>query len=178
MKKLLLLALFCGSAAAADLMICNGDYALCAASGSVPSGKTIRVEGKVFPEGVAICPVLTGRSVGNPKLMNSSCDAPPGKVWSLFSLETEYPQAPDWTVQKAVPRTFVTDATSTGGMSNQWSFLCDKQTKKTNGVTLANCHGPINESPWTNGHVAPGTASFSAAPVGAPNPVGANVPTK
>ena len=48
MKKLLLIALFCGNAAAADIMLCNGEYALCAASGSTPTGKMITVKGKKF----------------------------------------------------------------------------------------------------------------------------------
>ena len=79
---------------APDLMMCNGEYALCAASGSTPTGKMITVKGKVFQEGMAVCPVLTGRSVANGALMNNSCDAPTGKVWSLFSTVSEAPQAP------------------------------------------------------------------------------------
>jgi len=178
MKKLLLLLLLPFSVSAADLMICNGEYALCAASGSTPTGKTITVKGKVFQEGMAVCPVLTGRSVANGALMNNSCDAPPGKVWSLFSTVTEAPQAPTWAVVPMTPRSFVTSTEAGGGMSNQWSFLCDKQAKKVNNVQLANCYGPINESPWDNGHVAPGTAAFTAAPVGAANPVGGDIPSK
>ena len=176
MKKLLLLALLPVSVSAADLMICNGEFALCAASASVPTGKTIRVEGKEFQEGMAVCPVLHGRSIANSDLMKGSCKAPPGKVWSLFSTITEYPQAPSWAVVTMTPRTFVTTTEAGGGMSNQWSFLCDKQAKKVNGVQLANCYGPINESPWNNGHVPVGSTAFTAAPVGAANPVGGNVP--
>ena len=178
MKKLLILALLPFSVSAANLMICNGEFALCAASASNPTGKTIRVDGKEFQEGMAVCPVLTGKAVANADLMKGSCKAPPGKVWSLFSTVTAYPQAPSWTVVTMTPRTFTTTTEAGGGMSNQWSFLCAKQVKKTNGVTLANCYGPINESPWNNGHVPPGTMSFTAAPVGAANPVGGNVPGK
>ena len=176
MKKLLLLALLPVSVSAADLMICNGEFALCAASASVPTGKTIRVEGKEFQEGMAVCPVLTGKAVANGKLMQGSCKAPAGKVWSLFSTVTEYPQAPSWAVVPMTPRSFVTSTEPGGGMSNQWSYLCAKQ-EKINGVQLANCYGPINESPWTNDRVPFGTSSFSAAPVGTPNPVGANIPS-
>jgi len=176
MKKLLLIALFCGNAAAAELMICNGEYALCAASGSTPTGKMITVKGKKFAEGMAVCPILKGRSIANGELMNKSCAAPAGKVWSLFSTETEYPQAPTWATTKAVVREFT--VTKEAGMSNQWSFLCDRQTKPVNGVNLANCYGPINESPWNNGRVEFGTTAFTAAPVGAPNPVGGNFPNK
>ena len=172
MKKLLLLALLPFSVAAADLMICNGEYALCAASGSTPTGKKIIVKGQSFAEGMAICPVLTGRSIANPALMNNSCDAPPGKVWSLFSTVSEAPQAPSWAVAPLVKRSFILG--KDWGMSNQWSFLCDKQIKKVNGVQLASCYGPLNESPFTNGHIKPGTTIITDAPSGVLNPVGGN----
>jgi hypothetical protein len=172
MKKLLLIALFCGNASAAEIMLCNGEYALCAASGSIPTGKMITVKGKKFQEGMAVCPVLKGQSVANGALMNNSCDAPPGKVWSLFSNVSEAPQAPTWAVAPLVHRTFV--LSKTDGMSNQWSFLCDKQAKPVNGVTLASCYGPINESPLTNGHVKIGSTIITDAPAGVLNPVGGN----
>ena len=173
MKRLLLLVLFCTNAVAADLMICgdkNYEYALCAASGSTPTGKSITIKGKVFQEGMAVCPVLKGKSIANGALMNNSCDSPPGKVWSLFSLVTEAPQAPTWAVAPLVHRTFTLSKTE--GMSNQWAMLCDKQVKPMNGVTLASCYGPINESPLTNGHIKPGTKIVTDAPVGTLNPVG------
>ena len=172
MKKLLFLALLPFSVAAADLMICNGEYALCAASGSTPTGKKIMVKGQSFAEGMAICPVLTGRSIANPALMNNSCDAPPGKVWSLFSTVSEAPQAPSWAVAPLVKRSFILG--KDWGMSNQWSFLCDKQAKLVNGVQLASCYGPLNESPFTNGHIKPGTTIITDAPSGVLNPVGGN----
>ncbi|MCG3775824.1 MAG: hypothetical protein JW395_2670 [Nitrospira sp.] len=59
-------------------------------------------------------------------------------------------------------------------MSNQWSFLCDKQAKLVNGVQLASCYGPINESPLTNGHIKPGAKIITDAPSGVLNPVGGN----
>lgn len=172
MKKLLLIALLCGNAAAAEIMLCNGEYALCAASGSTPTGKMITVKGKKFQEGMAVCPVLKGQSVANGALMKNSCDAPPGKVWSLFSNVSEAPQAPTWAVAPLVHRTFTLAKDS--GMSNQWSFLCDKQAKLVNGVQLASCYGPINESPLTDGHVKMGSTIITDAPVGVSNPVGGN----
>ena len=90
MKKLLLLAFVSTNAIAVDLMICNGEFALCAASASVPTGKSIRVAGTEFQEGMAVCPVLTGKAIANSSLMKGSCKAPAGKVWSLFSTVTEY----------------------------------------------------------------------------------------
>jgi len=172
MKRLFVLILFCANASAADLMICNGEYALCAASGSTPTGKKIMVKGQAFQEGMAVCPVLTGRSIANSALMNNSCDAPPGKVWSLFSTVSEAPQAPSWAVAPLVKRSFILG--KDWGMSNQWSFLCDKQVKKVNGVQLASCYGPLNESPFTNGHIKPGTTIITDAPSGVLNPVGGN----
>jgi hypothetical protein len=172
MFKLLLILLFPTAVFGADIMICNGEYALCAASGSTPTGKLINVKGKMFPEGMAVCPVLKGRSVANGALMKNSCDAPPGKVWSLFSTVSEAPQAPSWAVAPLVGRTFVLEKGN--GMSNQWSFLCDKQAKPVNGVQLASCYGPINESPLTNGRVKPGATIVTDAPVGTLNPVGGN----
>ena len=172
MKKLLLIALLCGNASAAEIILCNGEYALCAASGSTPTGKMIAVKGKKFQEGMAVCPVLKGQSVANGALMKNSCDAPPGKVWSLFSNVSEAPQAPTWAVAPLVHRTFTLAKDS--GMSNQWSFLCDKQAKLVNGVQLASCYGPINESPLTDGHVKMGSTIITDAPAGVLNPVGGN----
>ena len=172
MKKLLLLLLLPVSVSAADMMICNGEYALCAASGSTPTGKMITVKGKVFAEGMAVCPILKGRSVANGELMNYSCQAPVGKVWSLFSTVSEAPQAPSWAVAPLVKRSFILSKDS--GMSNQWSMLCDKQLKPVNGAILASCYGPINESPFDNGHIKPGAKIITDAPVGVLNPVGGN----
>jgi hypothetical protein len=166
------------TAHAQTIAVCKGEYALCAASPTTLTGKTISVQGKTFKEGVAVCPVLTGAAVANMDLMGGSCDAPKGKVWSLFGVppQTAYPQAPDWTVQPAVFRSFKVGDTPTTGMSNQWSFLCTKQTKQVNGVTLASCYGPVMESPWTGNHVVSGETAFTQAPVGASYPVGGNVP--
>jgi hypothetical protein len=177
MKKLFLLLAFVGIAHAdPKLIVCHNPYALCAASSTVPTGKTIVINGITFQEGVSVCPVLTGDSIGNRSMMGS-CSPPKGKhtVWSLFSTAPEYPQAPTWAVQPAVVRTFVTTA-GTGGMANQWSYPCVVRPKKVNGATLADCLGPINESPW-NGAVVPiGTTVVTAAPIGAAYPVGGGVP--
>ena len=176
MKYLLIFAMFIGSAQAMNLAICEGEFALCAASPATPTGKKIVVNGKTFQEGMAVCPVLKGKSIADLSLMNGSCKAPKGKVWSLFSTVTSYPQAPDWSVKPMVVTKFVT--TKESGMSNMWSFSCEIQAKKVNGVRLASCYGPINESPWNGDHVPVGTISFSAAPPGALNPVGGNFPEK
>ena len=171
--------------AGAPLGICKGEYALCAASPSTPTGKMMTVNGKKFREGMAVCPVLNGSAIANLKLMNrtvkadGSCDTPdhtPKTVWSLFGVppETSYPQAPTWAVAPAQFRSFTIGTTPETGMSNQWSFPCQVQAQPVNGAKLASCYGPIMESPWTSRHVKPGQLGFTQAAPGAIYPVGGN----
>lgn len=177
MIKFLIAFAFIGSAYAEPvLMLCDGKYALCAASPTTPTGKTIVINGTKFQEGVSVCPVLTGKSIGDKNLIGS-CKAPNGKntVWSLFSTEMNYPQAPDWAVVKAQPRTFETTK-GKGGMANQWSYPCIIRPNKVNGATLADCLGPINESPFGGAVVSVGTLVLTSAPVGSAYPVGGNLP--
>ena len=180
MNKLLLIALLLPVSALADnsikLGLCHGQYALCAASSTEPTGETIYVNGVAFAEGVSVCPVLHGVSIANLSLMGGSCEAPKGKVWSLFAPLKSYPQAPTWAVTPAVIRTFVTTAGVGGGMSNMWSFPCTVRPKRVNGVTLSDCKGAMNESPWTGTLIPAGSTVGTAAPVGAANPVGGNFP--
>lgn len=176
----LLMTLFAGTVLAHTLGICQGEYALCAASPTTPTGKTMLIDGKVFREGMAICPVLDGISIANLDLMKGSCNSEPGKIWSLFGIppETEYPQAPTWDTVTATFRSFTIGDTQSTGMSNMWSYPCLIQEVKVNGVTLASCYGPIMESPWTNNHVKQGELGFTQAPEGAIYPVGGNIPQK
>lgn len=180
MKKLLItFALILSMSSFAEpVHICKGQFAFCGASGTTPTGKTITVLGQTFKEGMSVCPVMTGDAVANFTLMQNSCEAPKGKVWSLFASFTTVPQAPTWASLPTVTRTFVTTDKPNGGMSNMWSFLCDIQPKKVNGVTLANCYGPLNESPWTNDPVPVGATFVTQAIEGSPNPVGGRVPAK
>jgi hypothetical protein len=176
MRYVMALMMLTGPAYGIDLGVCHGEFALCAASSTTPTGKTMQVNGKTFQEGMAVCPILKGMSIADLSLMNGSCKTAQGKVWSLFSTVTSYPQAPTWAVTPMTVTKFVT--TKESGMSNMWSFPCEIQAKKINGVRLASCYGPINESPWNSDHVPVGTESFSAAPAGALNPVGGNFPIK
>ena len=180
MKKLLtILALLSAITVFAEpLHLCKGQYAFCGASGTTPTGKDIVVLGQTFKEGMSVCPVMNGTSIANFTLMQNSCDAPKGKVWSLFAPLTSVPQAPSWADAPTVTRTFVTTNEPGGGMSNMWSMLCDIQPKKVNGVRLANCYGPMNESPWTNNPVPVGATFVTQAIAGSPNPVGGRVPAQ
>ena len=178
MKKFLLLLAFCGVAhAEPNLIVCHARYALCAASPSTPTGRYMLINNITFQEAVSVCPVLTGKSVGDRNLIGS-CKPPAGKdtVWSLFSAVTEYPQAPSWAVTTATIRTFVSTDAVGGGMANQWSYPCKVRPQKVNGATLADCLGPMNESPWNGAVVPVGSTIGTAAPIGAFNPVGGNFP--
>ena len=179
LKRLMIAAITLFSASplhAASVGICHVPYALCAASGTEPTGNMIEVNGTKFREGVSVCPVLTGDSVADLDLMNGSCDSQPGWVWSLFAPVKSFPQAPSWTTVTAKPRTFFTTTEPTGGMSNMWSYPCQLTRMTTNGVTLANCYGPMNESPNGGTDIPPGTKVITQAPLGVSNPVGGNVP--
>ena len=178
-KALLVLALLVVTPADASpsLAICHNPYALCASSATVAvPGKTVTVNGNVFPMGVSVCPVLRGESIADLSLMGGSCNAPKGKVWSLFSNVKTYPVAPTWAPTAVVIRTFTSTAKPGGGFSNMWSMICTVRPEKVNGATLADCVGPMNESPWTSTTVPPGAKIGTAAPVGFPNPVGGNFP--
>ena len=155
--------------------VCVGEYALCAASGTVETGKVIYVNNVAFEEGVSVCPVLTGESLADMTLTDGTCDAPEGQVWSLFSPQSEFPQAPDWKVKPAVIRTFVTTGKKGGGMSNMWSFPCVVRKHEINGVKLADCYGPMNESPKNAQPIAAGITIVTQAPEGTLNPVGGDL---
>ena len=175
------LALVSSQAQAMKVQVCQGEFALCAASSASLTGGTVKVvtskgETLVYPEAMAVCPVLHGPSIANLDLMNGSCDDKPGMVWSLFQPRKEFPQAPDWNrTDPAVFREFTTTA-GTGGMSNMWSYNCVKQPRKKGQPELANCYGPINENPANGEPVPVGTLVMTQAAVGATYPVGGNVP--
>jgi len=178
MRPLILAAILAPFAAhATTIQVCDGEFALCAASPTtaIPN-QTITVNGATFPLGTSVCPVLRGPALADMDLMNNSCANPgPGKVWSLFQPRKQFPQAPSWATQPAAFRKFTTTATPTGGMSNMFSFPCTIRPNPINGTKLADCYGPMNESP-TGVAVPPGTEVMTQSPAGAANPVGGPTP--
>lgn len=179
MKKILIAAAMTltAPAQALTIQVCKGEFALCAASPTTPvPGQTITVNGKVFPLGTSVCPVLKGPALADMDLMNQSCANPaPGKVWSLFQARDSFPQAPTWANTPAAFRKFTTTTAAGGGMSNMFSFPCTVRSKKINGTKLADCYGPMNESP-TGVAVTPGTQVMTQSPAGAVDPVGGPTP--
>ena len=162
---------------ALTIQVCTGEFALCAASPTTAiPGQTITVNGKVFPLGVAVCPVLRGPALADMDLMDNSC-APPGpsEVWSLFQPRDSFPQAPSWANTPAAFRKFTTTTAAGGGMSNMFSFPCKLRAKHVNKTKLADCYGPMNESPTGVG-VPAGTEVMTQSPAGAADPVGGPTP--
>ena len=163
------------------LNIYKGKFAFCGASGAVPTGKMITVQGKQFQEGRSVCPVMNGPSVANLKLVpNPSVtpDGTEGTVWSFFWYYDEVPQAPTWETSTTVNRSFVIGDTPTTQMSNMFCMPC-KVIKSVNGVELAECFGPLNEAaiPLRRAvSVKPGETSVTQAAEGTEYSVGTIIP--
>jgi hypothetical protein len=98
MKKLLIsLALFMfGNVYAGEITVCDGQYALCAASTCKPTNKTITGNNDIaYPEVKCRCPILKGRAIADTAAgnMKGTCAATDDKhVWSLFAPKLIYPQ--------------------------------------------------------------------------------------
>jgi hypothetical protein len=172
------------------LQIHQGPYAFCGASGAIPTGRTITVEGREFKEGCAICPVLNGPSVNNLAITGHSPQSPDGTdstVWSLFwyfdpdtdTVPQFNPETKTWEWMTPVNRAFIvnTDSPNTS-MSNMFCMPCEIW-KVVNGITLAKCYGPLNEAAVPLRIAVPvesGMKSITQAKEGVPYPVGTPVP--
>ncbi len=111
----------------------EGSFAFCGASGAVPTGKKIIVQGKEYDEGCAICPVLTGPSISNLAMegvsgtfgkfnVGENFQTPDGTdktIWSLFwyydstKLIPQFnPATKEWELLPPVNRAFVVNLDS------------------------------------------------------------------
>ena len=164
------------------LVVVQGKFAFCGASGAKPTGDTITVEGKQFLEGVAACPVMDGFSIANNILVPNPTITPDSTdktVWSYFWYYDSVPQAPTWEKLPTVNRTFTITKAPDSSMSNMWCMPCKILPKKVNGVTIANCYGPLNELAFPMRRAiraVPGETSVTQAPVGATYSVGTIIP--
>lgn len=183
------------------LEIHEGAYAFCGASGAVPTGKKIIVQGVEFDEGCAICPVLVGPSISNLAMWGTSetwgdfyvkrnpqtPDGTDKTVWSFYwyfdttsTVPQFNPQSDGWEWMTPNNRAFVvnTDSAHTS-MSNMFAMPGRIIDTLENGIILAECFGPLNEAavplrkPLA---VKTGMTSITAAKEGAPYPVGTPVP--
>lgn len=209
MKKILL-AIF----AAGALISCNqpernngilriheGAFAFCGASGAVPTGNKITIQGVEYDEGCAICPVLTGPSISNLAMygeggtwgafnVSDNFQTPDGTektVWSLFwyfdsttTVPQFNPETDSWEWMKPVNRAFVinTDSAHTSE-SNMFAMPAVIFDTTETGIILAKCYGPLNEAAVPLRKAIPvksGMTSVTAAKKGAPYPVGTPVP--
>jgi hypothetical protein len=133
------------------IALCDGDYALCAASTCTRTGKTITTnDGQVWPEVVCTCPILKGKAIadltgGN---MKGSCAAPSGQVWSLFAPKVFYPQEASNFVTTPKSATKASVQACSGkfapGSTNCWSMICNIG-KTINGSPTAECKCPIQQ---------------------------------
>ena len=179
-------------AAGHDFTICQGRFALCAASTCKATGKTIKVNvigggTATFPQYDCTCPILTGPSIadlagGN---MQGSCTPPPGQIWSLYQPRRYIPQAiTGWSRARskssAPPLVCKADLNLGNQLVNCFSFACN-HAGKIRGVPVATCHCPLGES-LDGTPVPPATAFGTQAGQGntaicADHPVGGPLPS-
>lgn len=152
-----------GARAEPQLTMCKGDFALCAAATCTPTGRTMVINGKSYPETVCNCPVLQGEALAdlNGGNMQGSCARPsPDGVWSLFSYRAFVPQELNgWSSSPRKAKTRVQECSSELKLAaksvNCFSMSCNNITK-INGQKVAVCTCPAGES-VSGGRIAPAT---------------------
>jgi hypothetical protein len=176
------------NAFAGDLTVCNGKFALCAASTCTETGRTITTNnGVTYPEVACKCPVLEGPSIADLSagVMKGSCavDDPTTQVWSLFAPRLvegfHYPQEANNFVRTPPSKTKAKIQSCPGaiaeGSTNCWGMMCKYDKDPVNGTVTATCSCPI-------GQIAKGTKFLTEAgqgdkaacakhPVAAPDPL-------
>ena len=179
----------------------QGYFAFCGASGAIPTGKKITVQGVEYDEACAICPVLSGPSISNLAMKGFSAtygkfsvsdnfqtpDGTDKTVWSLFwyyDSTTTVPQfdpaSKEWKLLPPVNRAFVINldnpSTSESNMFAMPGVIFDTT---STGIVLAKVYGPLNEAAIPLRKAIPvksGMTSVTAAKEGFPYPVGTPVP--
>ena len=140
-----------------DFTICEGDFALCAASTCQPTGGSITVnviggETASFPEYKCTCPILDGPAIAdlNDGNMHGSCTPPHGQIWSTYQPRLRIPQAiTNWSrlpsKSFAPPQVCGADLSQGDQLVNCFSFTCDPA-GEIRGVPVATCHCPLGKS--------------------------------
>ena len=184
------------------LQIHEGSFAFCGASGAIPTGRKIIVQGVEYDEGCAICPVLNGPSISNLAMQGISGtygefnvelnpqtpDGTDKTVWSFFwffdsttTVPQFNPETKNWELMPPVNRAFIvnTDSAHTS-MSNMFAMPGIIFDTTENGIVLAKVYGPINEAAIPLRKAVPvksGMKSVTAAKIKVPYPVGTPIPS-
>jgi hypothetical protein len=183
------------------LQIHKGKFAFCGASGAIPTGRKIKVQGRVFEEGCAICPVLEGPSIANLAMYGEggtwgdfnvrenpqTPDGTDNTVWSFFwffdkndTVPQFNPKTKEWEWMNPINRKFIVDKSADStSMSNMFAMPGVIFDTTSTGIVLAKCYGPLNESavPLRKAiHVRDSMVSVTAAKEGFPYPVGTPIP--
>ena len=179
----------------------EGSFAFCGASGAIPTGKKIIVQGVEYDEGCAICPVLNGPSISNLAMegisgtygkfnVSENFQTPDGTdktIWSLFwyydstkVIPQFNPSSDEWELLPPVTRSFIVnlDSASTSE-SNMFAMPGVIFDTTSTGIVLAKVYGPLNEAAVPLRKAIPvksGMTSITAAKEGFPYPVGTPVP--
>ena len=184
-----------------NVKIHEGSFAFCGASGALPTGKKIIVQGVTYDEGCAICPVLDGPSISNLAMngisgtygkfnVSENFQTPDGTnktVWSFFwyydstkTIPQFNPENNQWEMLPPVNRSFVVNldspSTSESNMFAMPGIIFDTT---STGIILAKVYGPLNEAAVPLRKAIPvksGMTSITAAKEGFPYPVGTPVP--
>jgi len=179
----------------------EGSFAFCGASGAIPTGNKIIVQGVEYDEGCAICPVLDGKSLSNLAMEGLSGtygkfnvsdnfqtpDGTPNTVWSLFwyfdssdTIPQFNPETKEWEMLPPANRAFVIDLNSPNtSESNMFAMPGVVFDTTSTGIILAKVYGPLNEAAVPLRIALPvenGMTSVTAAKEGFPYPVGTPVP--
>ena len=183
------------------LQIHKGKFAFCGASGAIPTGRKIKVQGRVFEEGCAICPVLEGPSIANLAMYGEggtwgdfnvrenpqTPDGTDNTVWSFFwffdkndTVPQFNPKTKEWEWMNPINRKFIVDKSADStSMSNMFAMPGVIFDTTSTGIVLAKCYGPLNEAavPLRKAiHVRDSMISVTAAKEGSPYPVGTPIP--
>jgi hypothetical protein len=138
-----------------DFQICNGYFALCAASTCTPTGNQITFRTAAggtatAQEADCTCPVILGSSIANLAggNMQGSCAPPgPGQLWSSYQVRPDIPQAlTNWVPtlpEAAAQPLFCPSSLNLGNQFTQcFSYSCDSETY-INNVPVVTCHCAI-----------------------------------
>jgi len=151
MTKLFLLFALFYLPAHAEVTICDGDFALCAAATCTPTGNTITNNaGETYPEVECKCPILHGKNIADPAIgnMQGSCSPTDSDhVWSTFWPRLEYPQESNHfshepRAMRVVVQKCPAELKQGYNASNCFSWNCKKG---PNGIAVCKC--PMGQVP-------------------------------